>query len=143
MNNIPPSIVSHALAFLCMLCAVNASDPPLAPAEPRNSVTLYVSKLGDNSDGSSWRKAFQTIQSALNAVPDARGGHHIVIRPDTYDEANLYPPYAGAPDAYNVIEGDWDGRLGSGATGWVVVDSGAPRVIVRTNPKARRGIPPS
>ena len=27
--------------------------------------TLYVSKLGDNSDGSSWAKAFNTIQKAL------------------------------------------------------------------------------
>jgi len=27
--------------------------------------TLYVSKLGDNSDGSSWSKAFTTVQAAL------------------------------------------------------------------------------
>ena len=32
--------------------------------------TIYVSKLGDNSDGSSWAKAFHTIQAALQAVPD-------------------------------------------------------------------------
>jgi hypothetical protein len=30
---------------------------------------IYVSKLGDNSDGSSWEKAFHTIQVALSAVP--------------------------------------------------------------------------
>jgi hypothetical protein len=74
-------------------------------------------------------------------VPDDRGGHCILIRPDTYAEANLYPAHPGAPGAYNVLEGDWDGRLGSGATGWVVIDSGAPSVVVRTNPKAPTGNP--
>ena len=34
----------------------------------RTGVTLYVSKAGDNSDGSSWSKAFTTIQQALLAV---------------------------------------------------------------------------
>ena len=28
-----------------------------------------------------------------------------------------------------------------GASGWVVIDSGAPRVVVRTNPKAGTGNP--
>ena len=48
-------------------------------------------------------------------------------------EAQHWPPIAGA---YNLIEGDWDGSLGSGAKGWVVIDSGAPRSVVRTNPQA-------
>lgn len=98
------------------------------PAEPstRKGVTLYVSKLGDNSDGSSWTKAFRTIQAALNAVPDARGGHRVIVRPDTYMEANLYPAQRGAPGAYNQLLGDTDGTLGSGTRGWVVVDSGDP-----------------
>lgn len=89
-------------------------------------MTLYVSKLGDNSDGRSWRKAFHTIQAALNAVPDAKGGHRIVVRPDTYVEANLFPAHKGAPGDYNLLVGDLDGKLGSGATGWVVIDSGDP-----------------
>lgn len=111
------------------------------PGRTATGRTLYVSRLGDDSDGSSWAKAFRTIQAALNAVPDDRGGHRIVIRPDTYAEANLFPAHRGAPGAYNILEGDWDGSLGSGATGWVVLDSGAPRVVVRTNPKAGTGNP--
>ncbi|MBI2927596.1 MAG: hypothetical protein HYY24_18015 [Verrucomicrobia bacterium] len=86
--------------------------------------TLYVSKLGDNSDGSSWAKAFRTIQAALSVVPDAQGGHRIVVRPDTYMEANLFPAQRGAAGAYNELIGDFDGRLGSGTSGWVVLDSG-------------------
>jgi hypothetical protein len=74
-------------------------------------------------------------------VPDNAGGHRIVIRPDTYAEANLDSKHKGAAGAYNVIEGDWDGRLGSGTNGWVVIDSGAPRVVVRTNPNAPTGNP--
>lgn len=108
---------------------------------PGPGVTLYVSKLGDNSNGSSWAHGFHTIQAALDAIPDDRGGHRIVVRPDTYAEANLDSKHKGAPGAYNVLEGDWDGRLGSGATGWVVIDSGAPRVVVRTNPQAGTGNP--
>lgn len=88
--------------------------------------TLYVSKLGDDSDGSSWNRAFKTIQRALAAVPDPNGGHRIIVRPDTYMEANLYPAYKGAPGAYNVLEGDCEGRFGSGTTGVVVIDSGDP-----------------
>jgi len=110
-----------------------------APPPSRHGTTLYVSKLGNHSDGTSWTKAFRTIQAALDAVPDDRGGHRVIIRPDTYPEANLYPTHKGAPGAYNVIAGDWDGSLGSGAKGWVVIDSGAP--VVRTNPKAGTGNP--
>jgi len=89
-------------------------------------MTLYVSKLGDNSDGSSWTKAFTTIQAALDAVPDENGGHRIVVRPDTYMEAMLSPAFKGAPDAYNELIGDVDGRYGSGTTGHVILDSGDP-----------------
>ncbi|MGQ9730654.1 MAG: hypothetical protein ACUVX8_05205 [Candidatus Zipacnadales bacterium] len=92
----------------------------------RSAVTLYVSKLGDNSDGSSWSHAFTTIQAALNAIPNAQGSHRIIIRPDTYMEANLFPAHPGAADAYNELVGDRDGRFGSGRTGWVVIDSSDP-----------------
>lgn len=88
---------------------------------------LYVSKLGGNRDGRSWQTAFHTIQQALLAVPDDRGGHRVVVRPDTYVEANLYPSRRGAAGAYNELVGDADGRLGSGSSGWVVIDSGDPR----------------
>ncbi len=93
-------------------------------AQGESGSTIYVSKLGDNSDGSSWAKAYTTIQGALNAVPDDQGKHRIVVRPDTYMEANLFPAHKGAAGAYNELVGDYDGSLGSGTTGWVVIDSG-------------------
>jgi len=99
-------------------------DPAAADYSGRKGKTIYVSKLGDNSDGSSWPKAFHTIQAALSAVPDNLGGHRIVVRPDTYVEANLYTAQKGAAGAYNLLIGDSDGRLGSGATGRIVIDSG-------------------
>jgi len=90
----------------------------------RENTTLYVSKLGDNSDGSSWAKAFTTIQAALDAVPDEKGAHRIIVRPDTYMEAMLAPAFKGAQKAYNELIGDIDGRYGSGTTGHVIIDSG-------------------
>ena len=101
---------------------------PLAPNyEGRKGTCFYVSKLGDNSDGTSWKHAFHTIQAALSAIPDDQGGHLILIRPDTYVEANLYPAFKGAMGAYDLIAGDTDGRLGSGATGRIIIDAGDPQ----------------
>lgn len=88
---------------------------------------FYVSKLGNNSDGSSWANAFTTIQAALSTIPDDQGGYRIAIRPDTYFEAMLYPANKGAAGAYNELVGDSDGSLGSGTTGWVIIDSGDPK----------------
>jgi hypothetical protein len=96
------------------------------PSDVQNGVKLYVSKLGDNTDGRSWKTAFHTIQKALDAVPDDKGGHQIIVRPDTYVEANLAPAYKGAASAYNSLIGDFDSSLGSGAKGWTVIDSGDP-----------------
>jgi len=117
--------------LLVVLLTLNGFESNLANAQTassnsasRRGVTIFVSKLGDNSDGSSWTKAFKTIQAALSAVPDDRGGHRIVIRPDTYMEANLFPAQRGANGAYNELVGDFDGALGSGTQGWVVIDSG-------------------
>jgi len=90
-------------------------------------MNLYVSKLGDDSDGSSWQKAFHTIQQALLAVPDDKGGHRVIVRPDTYVEANLYPAHKGAAGSYNELVGDSEGHLGSGTRGWVLIDSGDPK----------------
>jgi len=101
-------------------------DPAASDYSGRKGVTLYVSKLGDNSDGSSWVKAFHTIQAALLAVPDDKGGHQIIVRPDTYVEANIAPAHPGAAGAYNALIGDFDGSLGSGGKGWVLIDSGDP-----------------
>lgn len=114
-------------AVLLLACHLQAAEPP-APAASTGQVgvTLYVSKLGDDSDGSSWAHAFRTIQGALNAVPDDQGGHRIVIRPDTYMEANLFPGHRGAAGAYNELVGDVHGKLGSGTTGRVFIDSGDP-----------------
>ncbi|MFH0998683.1 MAG: hypothetical protein V1844_24805 [Pseudomonadota bacterium] len=98
-------------------------DMCVTESEKRGRI-FYVSKLGDNSDGSSWAKAFTTIQAALDAITDDQGGHKIMVRPDTYFEAMLFPAYKGAANAYNEIVGDFDGTLGSGRRGWVVIDSG-------------------
>lgn len=106
-------------------------DPVAAEYSGNIGKTMYVSKLGDNTDGSSWKKAFRTIEAALLATPDAKGGHRIIVRPDTYVEANLYPAQKGAAGAYNLLIGDCDGKLGSGATGHVIIDSSCPGVAVR------------
>ena len=85
-------------------------DPAAADCSGNKGCTIYVSKQGDNSDGSSWQKAFHTIQAALLAVPDDKGGHRVIVRPDTYVEANLYPSIRGAAGAYNLLVGDSDGK---------------------------------
>jgi hypothetical protein len=130
------------LVLLASVCAKSElAGSTVSSGADQHSLTLHVSKLGDNSDGRSWSKAFHTIQAALQAVPDDRGGHRVLVRPGTYAEANLWPAHKGAPGAYNILEGDWDGRLGSGTNGWVVLDSGAPLAVVRTNPDAPTGNP--
>ncbi len=100
--------------------SVCLASPPTA-----QRLTLYVSKLGDNSTGRSWATAFRTLQSALDAVPYG-GGTRIVVRPDTYMEANLHPAHPGRSGAYNELIGDTDGKLGGGRKGHVVIDSGDP-----------------
>jgi hypothetical protein len=137
-------LTNALIAMLLIACSprVYAVDTRPTTTQPaQRGTTLYVSKSGDNSDGTTWARAFTTIQAALQAVPDNRGGHRVIIRPDTYVEANLYPTYKGASGAYNAIVGDWDGKLGSGATGWVVIDSSCPDKVVRTDPKGKTGNP--
>lgn len=119
---------------LSIFTAVNAASQPgegesAAPAGAEAAIVppmkmLYVSKLGNNTDGLTWQTAFTSLQAALNAIPDNLGGYCVAVRPDTYMEANLAPAHPGAPGAYNTIVGDMDGKLGSGTTGWVVIDSG-------------------
>lgn len=106
--------------------ATSTVDPTDYNYSGRKGITIYVSKLGDNTNGSSWQKAFHSIQAALSAVPDDKGGHIIIVRPDTYVEANLYTASKGAPGAYNILLGDVDGRLGSGSTGRIIIDAGDP-----------------
>ncbi|MBN1854856.1 MAG: hypothetical protein JW829_19135 [Pirellulales bacterium] len=106
-------------------------DPGAADYTGHRGATFYVSKRGDNSDGTTWERAFHTIQAALLAVPDDRGGHRVIVRPDTYVEANLWTGQKGAAGSYNLLLGDFDGRLGSGATGWVIIDAGVPDTAVR------------
>ena len=89
-------MLKNRLVSLLALTLSILSGRAAEPALERTGVTLHVSKRGDNSDGSSWAKAFHTIQAALLAVPDDRGGHRILVRPDTYVEANLYPAHKGA-----------------------------------------------
>lgn len=110
-------------------------DPAASDYTGPKGSTIYVSRLGDNSDGSTWAKAFRTIQAALLAVPDEKGGHRVIVRPDTYLEANLYPARQGAKGAYNLLIGDCDGKLGSGATGRTIIDSSCPDLAVRKDPQ--------
>jgi len=93
----------------------------------RTGTTIYVSRLGDNSDGRSWTTAFTTVQAGLDAIPDNRGGHRVVVRPDTYMEANLHPAFPGAEGSYNLFDVDFDGSLGSGAAGYAVLDASDPK----------------
>jgi hypothetical protein len=123
-------IVRLALATIAIGAAgvqAAAWDPAAADYSGHKGKTIYVSKLGDNSDGSSWQKAFHKIQDALQAVPNGQGGYRVVVRPDTYMEVNLSPAFKGAAGAYNALIGDHDGSLGSGAKGWVVIDSSDPQ----------------
>ncbi len=113
------------MAFYTQTQGSDFHAPPVPECEVEGN-TYYVSKLGDHSDGLSWIQAFNTIQAALDAIPNHRGGHRIIIRPDTYMEAMLSPAGSGAAGAYNELIGDVDGRLGSGTTGRVVIDSGDP-----------------
>jgi len=106
--------------------ANNPVDPADQKYEGRKGTRLYVSKMGNNSDGTSWEHAFHSIQAALLAVPDDKGGHLILIRPDTYVEANLFPAFKGAAGSYNLLVGDTDGQLGSGATGRIIIDASDP-----------------
>ncbi len=118
-----------ALSLLTLWAAAPAA--PVLPEDARPvgepKLTIYVSKLGNNSDGLSWENAFTTIQAALSAVPDDRGGIRIAVRPDTYFEAMLFPAHKGAAGAYNELVGDTDGSLGSGTAGRVIIDSGDPK----------------
>ena len=107
--------------------SATTTDPSAPDYTGRKGSVIYVSKSGNNSNGSSWKNAYRTIQAALSAIPDDRGGHRIIIRPDTYTEANLYPAYKGAAGSYNLLTGDFDGSLGSGATGRIIIDASDPQ----------------
>jgi len=123
------AILLMSISFLPGLPAFSSTtiDPSAPDYTGRKGTSIYVSKSGNNSDGTSWKKAYHSIQAALLAIPDDKGGHKIIIRPDTYVEANLYPGYKGAQGSYNLLIGDFDGHLGSGATGRIIIDAGDPQ----------------
>lgn len=120
-----PIKIAYALT-LVIATLTQATNVRAEAPTATSPVTLYVSPLGDNSDGSSWDTAFTSVQAAIAAVPNDQGGHKVVVRSGTYVEANLAPNHKGAAGAYNTLVGDYDGSLGSGAKGWVVIDSGDP-----------------
>ncbi|MGV8096431.1 MAG: hypothetical protein AB2L24_31630 [Mangrovibacterium sp.] len=121
-------LLLNLLFFNCSWAFSTTTTDPSAPDYTgRKGSVIYVSKLGDNSDGSSWKKAYHTIQAALSAIPDDKGGHVIIVRPDTYVEANLHTAYKGAKGAYNLLVGDSDGRYGSDVTGRIIIDAGDPQ----------------
>ena len=74
----------------------------------RTGTTIYVSRFGDNTDGRTWTTAFTAVQAGLDAIPDDGGGHRIIVRPDTYMEANLHPAHPGAEGSYNLLDVDFD-----------------------------------
>ena len=123
------NVYLHQVIFILLFSVLGIITTNATAEIPagHEGITLHVSKLGDNSNGLSWATAFSTIQAALDAVPDDKGGHRVLVRPDTYMEANLSVPHSGAADAYNHLIGDKDGSLGSGTSGWVVLDSGDPK----------------
>lgn len=118
-------MISRSTRWGLAMILMAACGAALEPA--RAGTTHFVSKLGSNTDGLSWETAFHEVQTALDAIPDALGGHRVIVRPDTYMEPNLLPAFPGAADAYNELTGDFDGSLGSGRTGHVVLDAGDPR----------------
>lgn len=127
INRLVLSTILAAVATLQVsLLQAAPWDPAAADYSGHKGKMIYVSKSGDNSDGSSWQKAFHTIQAGLSAVPDDKGGYQVIVRPDRYVEANLWPAFKGAAGSYNALIGDFDGSLGSGAKGWVLIDSGDP-----------------
>ncbi|MEX1040356.1 MAG: hypothetical protein WDZ51_06990 [Pirellulaceae bacterium] len=116
------------LCLLTIEAFAETADPSQAGYAGRIGTKIYVSKLGDDSDGKSWETAFNTIQQGINAVPDDKGGHCVIVRPDVYVEANLAPSQKGAKGAYNTLICDYDGSLGSKAKGWAMIDSGDPKL---------------
>ena len=98
----------------------------LFTGDPESRLNRYVSKLGDDSDGKTWATAYRSVQKALDNIPEATGGVRVVVRPDRYFEPNLLPCRSGEKNAYNELVGDCDGAFGSGATGWVYLDSSEP-----------------
>jgi hypothetical protein len=130
------TVLLVSLSFFSNLFAFSSGtiDPSAPDYNGRKGISIYVSKSGNNSDGSSWTNAYHTIQAAMSAVPDDKGGHIIIIRPDTYIEANLHPSHKGADGSCNLLVGDFDGSLGSGARGWVIIDSSTPEIAVIQDP---------
>jgi hypothetical protein len=66
----PVRSIALLVAVLTQLATVYAGrwGPSAPDYTGRKGKTIYVSKKGDNSDGSSWQKAFHTIQAGLSAV---------------------------------------------------------------------------
>ena len=133
-NSEKKGVRASAILIMSLLFLTNLSvkataivDPSAKGYKGRIGTTIYVSKTGDNSDGSSWKKAYHSIQVALSAVPDDKGGHMIIVRPDTYVEDNIYTANKGAQGAYNLLLGDTDGHMGSGAKGRIIIDAGDPQ----------------
>lgn len=74
----------------------------------RKGITVYVSMYDNNTNGSSWKMGHQNIHAAFSAIPDDKDGRKVMIRPDTYEEANVFTANKGAKGAYNLIVGDTD-----------------------------------
>ena len=56
-------------SFMCGSLLASPWDPAASDYAGQKGKTLYVSKLGDNSDGSSWPKAFRTKTKRCWPIP--------------------------------------------------------------------------
>ena len=56
---------SSILYLLILLTLIALTSSAQSEGSITDNSLIYVSKLGDNSDGSTWAKAFNTIQTAL------------------------------------------------------------------------------
>ena len=110
----------YCRAWMCWLCGVAllvcgttpATEVGADDSAPRQPSTLYVSKLGDNTDGSTWQKAFRTIQAALTPCPMRMAGtaSWCARIPTSRPISRRFTSAAGS---YNALVGDFDGSLGS------------------------------
>jgi len=86
----------------------------------RVEVDIYVSRLGEQPTAELEDSFRGPFQPALDAIPDTRRAPGYILPTPT--RRQLDSKHKGAAGAYNMIEGDWDGSLDSGASGWVVID---------------------
>lgn len=75
------------------------------------ATTIYISPSGDNSDGTTWAKAYTSLAAASACATDALGGHRTIVAGNcvyTDDILGTSPLFAGTVGAHNHIIFDCD-----------------------------------